>query len=464
MSRLLGPGLLAALAAATLLAWSAPEALGNHVQCGDVITQDTTLDSDLVDCPEDGIVIGADGITLDLGGHTVDGDGVPTEHPLGCEAGIANGPWSYCPRPGEAGHDDVTIRNGTVREFYYGVHIWGTDRNLVRGLTASGNAGGIALVESHNAVIERNDLSGNPDYAGTGIFLSEASNNRVERNDLSRNAYGIHAYDGIVGNTFEKNIFFENSAAGMHLHSARNNVVANNWAIDNGGQGIELSDGASDNLVRGNRTSGNGSAGILIWDGVHRNRVERNRVFDNAPGVVDSTSGGIVVWGDAWVTHNVVYRNGRGIVVCCLSGVVVERNRVFGNELGIAIEHSDDNLVARNLVVGNSTGGIALTSHEHVSSDGNVIERNDVNRNGGDGILVAERQSGSAGSLISDNITNRNADDGIDIDEPLTTVLRNTAARNGDLGIEAVAGTTDGGGNRAFRNGNPLQCLNVVCR
>ncbi len=30
-------------------------ALANHVQCGDVITQDTRLDSDLVDCPGDGI-------------------------------------------------------------------------------------------------------------------------------------------------------------------------------------------------------------------------------------------------------------------------------------------------------------------------------------------------------------------------------------------------------------------------
>jgi hypothetical protein len=33
-----------------------------------------------------------------------------------------------------------------------------------------------------------------------------------------------------------------------------------------------------------------------------------------------------------------------------------------------------------------------------------------------------------------------------------------------DLGIEAVAGVLDGGGNRALGNGNPLQCLKVVCR
>ena len=31
------------------------------------------------------------------------------------------------------------------------------------------------------------------------------------------------------------------------------------------------------------------------------------------------------------------------------------------------------------------------------------------------------------------------------------------------LGIEAVAGVTDGGGNKAAGNGNPLQCTNVRC-
>jgi hypothetical protein len=40
----------------------------------------------------------------------------------------------------------------------------------------------------------------------------------------------------------------------------------------------------------------------------------------------------------------------------------------------------------------------------------------------------------------------------------------NTANDNVDFGIEAVPGVIDGGGNRAFGNGNPLQCLNVVCK
>jgi hypothetical protein len=33
-----------------------------------------------------------------------------------------------------------------------------------------------------------------------------------------------------------------------------------------------------------------------------------------------------------------------------------------------------------------------------------------------------------------------------------------------DLDSASVAGTHDGGGNRATGNGNPLQCLNLACR
>src|SRR5215203_2202159 len=49
-------------------------AVASQVSCGDTVTADTKLDSDLVDCPNHGIVIGADDITLDLNGHLVDGD------------------------------------------------------------------------------------------------------------------------------------------------------------------------------------------------------------------------------------------------------------------------------------------------------------------------------------------------------------------------------------------------------
>jgi hypothetical protein len=42
-------------------------------------------------------------------------------------------------------------------------------------------------------------------------------------------------------------------------------------------------------------------------------------------------------------------------------------------------------------------------------------------------------------------------------------VTANVANDNADLGIEAVPGVKDGGGNQASGNGNPAQCVGVVC-
>ena len=64
------------------------QALASHVGCGDTITADTTLDSDLVNCPNNGIVIGAEDVTLDLNGHRIDGDGTPA---AGCARGFCDG-------------------------------------------------------------------------------------------------------------------------------------------------------------------------------------------------------------------------------------------------------------------------------------------------------------------------------------------------------------------------------------
>src|SRR3954447_10185545 len=68
------PVLIATAAASLVLAAGAGATRSKPVACGDTITASVRLDHDLADCPDNGIVIGADGITLDLNGHTIDGD------------------------------------------------------------------------------------------------------------------------------------------------------------------------------------------------------------------------------------------------------------------------------------------------------------------------------------------------------------------------------------------------------
>jgi hypothetical protein len=99
--------------------------------CGQTITESVTLAADQTSA-EDGLVVGADGITIDLGGHTIAGD-------MGTgDVGIDLN-----------GHSDVTIRNGTVRNFEDGIAYNGTPpappRVALSRVTVRNNARATAL-------------------------------------------------------------------------------------------------------------------------------------------------------------------------------------------------------------------------------------------------------------------------------------------------------------------------------
>jgi hypothetical protein len=81
---------------------AAGAAAAQPVSCGQVITQDTRLDADLTCDAGDGIVIGAPGITLDLGGHKVFADHFAIRHHR---------------------FDDVVVRNGSVSASDEPVHL-----------------------------------------------------------------------------------------------------------------------------------------------------------------------------------------------------------------------------------------------------------------------------------------------------------------------------------------------------
>jgi len=87
------------------------QAAARSPQCGDTITTSVQLRTDLI-CLGDGLIIGADNIVIDLGDHTVMADraGMPDS------VGIKD----------DAGHRNVTIRNGTIRNFTTGVRLNGS--------------------------------------------------------------------------------------------------------------------------------------------------------------------------------------------------------------------------------------------------------------------------------------------------------------------------------------------------
>ena len=120
-------------------------------------------------------------------------------------------------------------------------------------------------------------------------------------------------------------------------------------------------------------------------------------------------------------------------------------------------------MIERNVVLRFHQAGLRAASFEAFGGPptvGTTIRRNLVRGAAVDGLLV---ESTASDTVLDRNVAIGAGDDGIDVDNPATALTGNLGVRNGDLGIEAVAGVTDGGGNRAAANGNPAQCTNIAC-
>jgi hypothetical protein len=279
--------LVAALAAASVLG-TAPGAGASHVQCGDVITQDTRLDSDLVDCHGVGLVIGAAGVTLDLGGHTIDGAGGDQEEDLG----ILN-----------QGFDGATIRNGFIRDSFQGVRINASENTVrhvvVDDLTTYGSA--FSIRGDRNRVEHNGALGG-------GLFVSgdyvRIAHNLVtdEAEDTFMAVSGVHATvvhnEVHIGGAVCRGLEFELD----HSLLAQNSLFGSS-RIGNEGECFGFLGTGEDTLVKHNTAIG--------------------------------ASTGFSVFGDLVLEGNIADRNGwNGITAG--AGLTLTRNTANGNgNLGI---------------------------------------------------------------------------------------------------------------------------------
>lgn len=351
-------GLLAAPAAA-------PGRALDRVACGDTITHDVRLGTNLVDCPGPGLVVGADGVTIDLNGHTVDGDAA------GDDSGIDTN-----------GHSGLTITHGAVREFTEGVLVDGGHDIAVRAVTSSANGHGGITVDSSRDVVIADDVL-RDSLAGVIVGASELVT--VTANRASGNADS-----GIV-------IF----------HSSRVRIAGNTVTTSGSSAGIGVYDGSADNEVIGNRLSRN-SAGIGLDNGAARNLVAQNTLVDNDNGVIVD----IGTHDNQIADNRVEGSEFEGIVLVGSYGNLVARNSVArngadGDAGGIVVianpddpsQTSDANLLADNAATDNHGDGI----HVGPGQSGNVVQRNRANRNSELGIFAAPGTIDGGGNLAARN-------------------------------------------------------------
>jgi hypothetical protein len=325
---------MAVVLAAFSAAFAGPAAA--QPACGETITEDTTLEADLI-CDtvagDPALVIGAPGITLDLGGHRLS-------------------TWSTVIV--NHGHDDVTIRNGTVYGEGYNIWLDGVRRNVVEDVRLEGLVVGLAVQNS-----DRNRISSN-DLHSVGIGLGAGSDhNIIEGNKVT----GYEGYINIGG-------------------SSHNRIVDNELS---GPEGSMVSLGqAHHNRLEGNRVHIDGGG-----PGIFLHRSHDNVVVDNFasfdPAVEISTGGGLSL--------SESDRN------------AVRRNTFAGATPGVALLSGADNVLRANLAAWSLSDGFFVAA----PATGTLLQNNDAIAGDDDGFDVE-----APGTVLRRNTANGNGDLGIE--------------------------------------------------
>lgn len=309
--------------------------------CGDTVTASTTLTGNLT-CAGNGLVVGANNITIDGGNYTITGDRGLYDY------GINN----------SSGYDSVTVKNLSVTNFNYGVYLFNSSGSTIQNITAYSNRFyGIYLLSSNS-----NTLTNNTVYSNelTGIQLQGSSLNTLTNNTMSGNGNNLYIYtlgdlskynntinttnkvegksvyyfynnDGTAGSPliYDGNVLSNdigmfwciscdyvqiknatlstNNPIGVHFFNTSNSVIQNVTTNSNTITGIDISgSGGSSNTLTNNTVSFN-NTGIAL--GSSSSTLTDNTVSSNSTiGISISNFGS-----SNTLTNNIVLNNGRDI-------------------------------------------------------------------------------------------------------------------------------------------------------
>ena len=198
--------------------------LSTSLSCGQVIKQSVKLTANL-DCKTDGIIVGADGITIDLNGFTISGPGEKSS-----KVGIMF-----------ADNDDVTVQGpGTIKSFQAGALFSGGQDNKISRVTFTENEIAIFETGSKNVVIEDNLLFGNSiGVAAHSSSGSKLTTNLFKSNDLAGVTLVNSASNELSMNTIQgsvNGIFLDGQSTKNNINS--NNVLQNRGVDLNNGNGL----------------------------------------------------------------------------------------------------------------------------------------------------------------------------------------------------------------------------------
>jgi parallel beta-helix repeat protein len=269
-----------------------------QVSCGDTISQDTKVGNDLTDCSGDGLVVTTSDVTLDLNGHTIDGDDA------GGEDGIVI----------QDGADDVIVKSSRsgakIRQFEDGVltgnstgirlesftttdntddGMWidGSANILIRKVKAIGNDGlGFDFDLGSGAVIQNtvardnngpnyfldgpdglleDSTSGATDNANPGLRITVNADRTLVRDFVSKDSSGIGVRVEGSDTTLLRVQSIGNDGPGFSIEAGPTKLI-DSQALRGDQEGIFVDGAAQGTLLKGNRADRNTDDGIVVND------------------------------------------------------------------------------------------------------------------------------------------------------------------------------------------------------
>ncbi|WP_458720935.1 NosD domain-containing protein [Candidatus Nitrosocosmicus sp. R] len=222
--------------------------LSTSLSCGQVIKQSVKLTANL-DCKTDGIIVGADGITIDLNGFTLSGPGEKSS-----KVGIMF-----------ADNDGVTVQGpGTIKSFQAGALFSGGEDNKISRVTFTENEIAVFETGSKNVVIEDNLMFGNSiGVAAHSSSGSQLTTNLFKANDLAGVTLVNSASNELSMNTIQgsvNGIFLDGQSTKNNVNS--NNVLQNRGVDLNNGNGLPTN--INDNVFSDNNCNTSVPDGLCL--------------------------------------------------------------------------------------------------------------------------------------------------------------------------------------------------------
>jgi len=160
--------------------------------CGDTVTSSYTMTSDLNCGAGDGLIVGANGITINGNSHTIT---VATG-----QIGINN----------TSGFDNITIDNfSNISGGSYGINFANSTGNTIQDNSFTGNTYNLFCTSCSNTTITRNDLSGTTSVRSIGLSIASSTLITASYNTFDLNSSGASfstsSSSQLINNTITRN-------------------------------------------------------------------------------------------------------------------------------------------------------------------------------------------------------------------------------------------------------------------